>query len=103
MAKLTESYLRGMIKQVMNEMYEYDEDEDVADLSDSFGQHEVGMLSPPDLEERIAKVKAKLNTIKDPVKLAEIENLINSAQEMHGEMLSYMTESRKSKLAPKRR
>jgi hypothetical protein len=103
MAKLTESYLRGMIKQVIKEMYEYDEDEDVADLSDSFGQHEVGMLSPPDLEERIAKVKAKLDTIKDPVKLAEIENLLKIAQEMHGEMSSYMSESRKSRTAPRRR
>jgi hypothetical protein len=95
MAKLTESYLRNMIKQVMNEMYQYDEEEDdaVLDLADSFGQDDVGMLSPRDLQLRIARVQGMLSTVKDPTKLAEIERLIKSAQELHGKM----NESRNSK------
>jgi hypothetical protein len=94
MAKLTESYLRNMIKQVMNEMYQYDEEDDaVLDLADSFGQDEVGMLSPTDLQLRIARVQGMLSTVKDPTKLAEIERLIKSAQELHGKM----NESRNSK------
>tara|TARA_R110000868_G_scaffold204551_2_gene452655 strand:+ start:1048 stop:1341 length:294 start_codon:yes stop_codon:yes gene_type:complete len=95
MAKLTESYLRNIIKQVMNEMYQYDEEEDdaVLDLADSFGQDEVGMLSPTDLQLRIARVQGMLSTVKDPTKLAEIERLIKSAQELHG----MMNESRNSK------
>jgi hypothetical protein len=97
MAKLTESYLRNMIKQVMNEMNEYDEydeeDDAVLDLADSFGQDDVGMLSPKDLQLRITRVQGMLSTVKDPTKLAEIERLIKSAQKLHGNM----NESRNSK------
>ena len=92
MAKLTESYLRGMIKQVMNEMY----DDSPAALGNAADLYHMG-----DLDTTIEEIAKELNV--DPVKLAAfIEQEQAQADAFDDEMAGYeeddgMYESRKRK------
>lgn len=105
MAKLTESYLRNMIKQVMNEMH------------DGPFVNKPSMRNPPDADlynasdvyhmggfESIEEIAANLGV--DPV---ELSNFITQKKAEEDEMYSGMSdedllaELRKRKLSPKRK
>ena len=96
MARLTERYLRNMIKQVMNEMY----DDSEAALGNAADEYHMGGF---DTIEETAK---RLGV--NPMKLkAFIEKEQAGASAMYDEMgddpNDYLAEARKRKLAPRRR
>jgi hypothetical protein len=92
MAKLTESYLRGMIKQVMNEMY----DDSPAALGNAADEYSMGGF------DSIEETAKRLGV--DPMKLkAFVEAEQAGASAMYDEMgddpNDYIAESRRRKLA----
>ena len=96
MAKLTESYLRGMIKQVMNEMY----DDSPEALNNAANEYDLGGF------DSIEETAKRLGV--NPMKLKDfIEKEQAGASAMYDEMgddpNDYIAESRRRKLAPKRR
>jgi hypothetical protein len=95
MAKLTESYLRGMIKQVMNEMY----DDSHEALNNAANEYDLGGF------DTIEETAERLGV--DPMKLkAFIEKEQAGMDAMYdqlGDNPDDLYESRRRKLAPKRK
>ena len=99
MAKLTESYLRSMIKQVMNEMHDMYDDSPAA-INNAANEYDLGGL---DSIEETAK-RLGVNPMKLKAFIEQEQAQADSFNDMMGDDPNdYLAEARKRKLAQKRR